>query len=332
MKTIVKIEIVILALVVLVAAGMILISEGALTWFREPVVIEKEVPPIPTEAPAAPVSEEPQDPIEQPKETNPAESRALTAKKYFVYDVREGEYLQKKGEGDEKLYPASITKLLSAYVVLQHMDSDEVVEAGDAMNLVAWDSSVAGIKEGDKLTAEQLVAAMMLPSGNDAAQVAAVAIGRKIGGKELDYQTAAQVFADEMNRQAKAIGMTDSHFVSPDGYHDDDHYTTMNDLVTLCEKVLANETILKYTAMDQLTVELPDRKLTWKNTNTLLHPGHETYHANTIGLKTGFTNKAGNCLITAFFETDRILLVGVFGCPKGTADRYLDTVAIYNSI
>lgn len=338
MKTIVKIEIAILVLVVLVAAGMILISEGALYWFQEPVIVEQAPEPIPTDAPAALAAEEtPEEAPSQetvPEETAPreGEARVLTAPKYFVYDVRTGEYLKKLGDGDEKLYPASITKLLSAYVVLQHLAPDTVVEVGDAMKLVAWDSSVAGLKEGDKLTVEQLVAAMMLPSGNDAAQVAAVAVGRAIGGKDLDYQQAAQIFADEMNKQAKALGMKNSHFVSPDGYHDDNHYTTMNDLVTLCEKVLANETMLKYTSLDTFTVELPDRKLEWKNTNALLHPSQETYLPATIGLKTGFTSKAGNCLITAFFETDRVILIGVFGCPSKTPDRYLDTVDLYNSI
>ena len=348
MKTIIKIEIVILVLVLLVGAGMVLVSEGFLELLYDPVIVEQKPEPIATDGVAVPLSEDEPESVAAPEVTVPLqetvpeetqaeeaekkEPRKLTAKKYFVYDIREEAYLMKKGKGSDKLYPASITKLLSAYVVLQHMKPEDTVEVGDAMKLVAWDSSVAGLKEGDKLTVEQLVAAMMLPSGNDAAQVAAVATGRVIAGKNIGYREAVDVFMKEMNKQAKKIGMKNSHFVSPDGYHHDEHYTTMDDLVALCKKVLTNETILKYTSRAKDALILPDRTVEWKNTNALLHPGHKAYLSNTIGLKTGFTSKAGNCLVTAFFEPDRIILVGVFGCPRQTDDRYLDTVAIYESI
>ena len=329
MKTIVKIEIAILVLVVLVAAGMVLVSEGALLLFTEPVLAQREAPPIPTEAVVA---------IE---ETIPAETQApdqsepqnITAARYFVYDTREGAYLQIRGDVDAKLYPASITKLLSSLVVLKYMDPADTVVVGDALLLVQPDSSVAGLVEGDQLTVEQLISAMMLPSGNDAAQVAAVAAGRAIAGdKNLDYQEAVKVFVKQMNAMAQELGMSNSHFVTPDGWHDDDHYTTMNDLVILCQAALENETILKYTSKATDSVLMADRNLEWKNTNMLLHENAETYVPATIGLKTGYTSNAGGCLVSAFFQTDRIVLIGVFGCPAHTMDRYLDTVAIYNSL
>lgn len=329
MKTIVKIEIAILVLVVLVAAGMVLVSEGALLLFTEPVLAQREAPPIPTEAVVA---------IE---ETIPAETQApdqsepqnITAARYFVYDTREGAYLQTRGDVDAKLYPASITKLLSSLVVLKYMDPADTVVVGDALLLVQPDSSVAGLVEGDQLTVEQLISAMMLPSGNDAAQVAAVAAGRAIAGdKNLDYQEAVKVFVKQMNAMAQELGMSNSHFVTPDGWHDDDHYTTMQDLVILCQAALENETILKYTSKTTDSVLMADRNLEWKNTNMLLHANAETYVPATIGLKTGYTSNAGGCLVSAFFQTDRIVLIGVFGCPAHTMDRYIDTVAIYNSL
>ena len=100
----------------------------------------------------------------------------------------------------------------------------------------------------------------------------------------------------------------------------------------LSKTVLGEPTILKYTGKTAETVSLPDRTLTWENTNFLLDEEGETYLANTIGLKTGYTEKAGSCLLSAFFMEDRLLLIGVFGCPAYTQDRYLDTVAIYNSL
>lgn len=329
MKTIVKIEIAILVLVVLVAAGMVLVSEGALLLFTEPVLAQREAPPIPTEAVVA---------IEEtiPVETqapDQAEPQNITAARYFVYDTREGAYLQTRGDVNAKLYPASITKLLSSLVVLKYMDPADTVVVGDALLLVQPDSSVAGLAEGDQLTVEQLISAMMLPSGNDAAQVAAVAAGRAIAGdKKLDYQEAVKVFVKQMNAMAQELGMSNSHFVTPDGWHDDDHYTTMQDLVLLCQAALENQIILKYTSKATDSVLMADRNLEWKNTNMLLHENAETYVPATIGLKTGYTSNAGGCLVSAFFQTDRIVLIGVFGCPAHTMDRYLDTVAIYNSL
>lgn len=329
MKLIVKIEIALLVLVVLVGAAMIFLSEGGLMLFQEPVIEVRQAPPIPTEAPTETVETVPVTtaPLDQ------AEPPVVTAARYFAYDMREDIFLAQQGDGDAKLYPASITKLLTCYVILQHMKPEAEVIVGDALELVQPDSSVADLKEGDKLTMEQLIAAMLLPSGNDAAQVAAVAAGRAIAEDEnLSYTEAVEVFVAEMNRQAEAIGMTNSHFANPDGFHHDNHYTTMNDLVKLCKTVLTNQTILKYTSRLEETVELPDRTLEWENTNFLLDSESETYLPNTIGLKTGYTGKAGSCLVSAFFMEDRIWLIGVFGCPAYTPDRYIDTLAIYNSI
>ena len=331
MKTIVKIEIVLLALVVLVAAGMILVSEGVLGLFYEPVLMERTPAPIAEEAPE--IREEV--PAQQPQEeTQPLEqTRTITATRYFAYDVRRQTYLRKHGDGAEKLYPASITKLLSAQVVLSALEPADTVTVGtDMLELVQEGSSVAELAAGDVLTVEQLICAMMLPSGNDAAQVAAVAAGRAMGGQELDCRQAVDLFVEKMNEKARELGMENSHFENPDGWQHENHYTTMDDLVILCQAALQEPLILKYTATAQETVTVADRELEWKNTNMLLHEEEETYVPATIGLKTGYTSAAGGCLVTAFFDTDRVLLVGVFGCPGQTMDRYLDTVDIYNSI
>lgn len=330
MKTIIKIEIIVLAVVLLIGAGMCLISAGALMWIKEPIVMERTAQPIPTD-PAEPevvsaVAAAEESPTSLPH------TREITAQRYFVYDVRTGQYLQQKGELSEKLYPASITKLLSVYVMLQHLDPEDTVVVGDALTLVQPDSSVAWLQEGDQLTVSQLLAAMMLPSGNDAAQTAAVATGRAIADNQnLTPTEASQVFVQEMNKQAQALGMTGTHFANADGFHDDNHYTTMEDLRILAEKILADPTIVSYTSRTEEKVTLLEGERTWKNTNFLLHPQLETYIPATIGLKTGYTGMAGSCLMSAFFMEDRLLIIGVFGAPAHTDDRYLDTVELFNT-
>lgn len=330
MKKIIKIEVVLLILVLVAAVGVTLAAKGLL-FVKEPVLVERTPEPIPQDTQV----------VQEAEETIPAataspdraEPPQVAATRYFAYDVRREEYLCKEGDEQEKLYPASITKLLTSYVVLQYLDPQQTVVVGDALSLVDPDSSVAELQEGDELTVEQLIAGMMMPSGNDAAQVAAVEAGRAIAGdSSLDCESAKQVFVDEMNVQAQRLGMENSHFMNPDGWHHEDHYTTMADLVTLAKVVLNNQTMLKYTGKATETVLLGDREVYWENTNFLLYQDLDVYIPNTIGLKTGYTEAAGGCLVSAFFETDRIILIGVFGGPGFTMDRYEDTAAIYNSL
>ena len=331
MKTLIKIEVIVLAIILLVGAALCLLSEGALMWIKDPIVIPRMAEPIPTD-PAEPELVLAEAVFTEDASKNLPHTREITAQRYFVYDVRTGQYLQQKGELDEKLYPASITKLLSVYVMLQYMDPEETVTVGDALTLVQPDSSLANLQAGDQLTVSQLVAAMMLPSGNDAAQTAAVATGRAIADNQsLTPAEASQVFVQEMNKQAQELGMTGTHFANADGFHDDNHYTTMEDLRILAEKILADPTIVGYTSRTEETVNLLDGERTWKNTNFLLHPQMETYIPATIGLKTGYTGAAGSCLMSAFFLEDRLLIIGVFGAPAHTDDRYLDTVELFNT-
>ena len=331
MKTIVKVEAIILILLVLVAAGLYAVNTGMLELLTELELVQRTPEPIPQDEPV--VAEEPPVPV-QPEAPRKTTALNLAATRYFAYDLREEAYITHLGDVDASLYPASITKLLTSYVVLQHMAPEETVTVGeDALALVEEDSSVAELEVGDVLSVEQLIAAMMLPSGYDAAQVAAVAAGRTIAGDSaLDCVAAKQVFVDEMNVQADALGMDNSNFVNPDGWHNENHYTTMDDLVTLCKEVLKNQTILKYTSLAEETVVLNGREVEWKNTNFLLYSDGEAYVPSAIGLKTGYTGEAGGCLVSAFFEKDRLILIGVFGGPGFTMDRYLDTVAIYNSL
>lgn len=331
MKTLIKIEVIVLAIILLVGAALCLLSEGALMWIKDPIVIPRMAEPIPTD-PAEPEVVLAEAVFTEEAPQNLPHTREITAQRYFVYDVRTGQYLQQKGELDEKLYPASITKLMSVYVMLQYMDESDVVTVGDALTLVQPDSSLANLQAGDQLTVSQLVAAMMLPSGNDAAQTAAVATGRVIADNQnLTPAEASQVFVQQMNEQAQALGMIGTHFANADGFHDDNHYTTMEDLRILAEKILADPTIVGYTSRREETVNLLDGERTWKNTNYLLHPQMGSYIPGTIGLKTGYTSAAGSCLMSAFFVEDRLLIIGVFGAPAHTDDRYLDTVELFNT-
>jgi len=260
------------------------------------------------------------------------DDRQLLAQQYFVYDCKSGTFLVSSGAANTKVYPASITKLFTAYVAMQYLQPTDQVTAGDALDYVVAGSSVAKIKRGDVLSVEKLVEAMMLPSGNDAAYILACAAGRVIkNDPDLSAGTACRAFVDEMNAQAAALGMTGTKFQNPDGIHDTNHYSTFGDLAIVGKLALSNETIMKYATTARDTVTLHGETFEWKNTNKLVDRRHSYYCPYALGLKTGQTPDAGSCLLSAFRYEEHELIIGVFGCPE-EEDRFDDTLQLFNQI
>lgn len=258
--------------------------------------------------------------------------RTISAAQYFVYDCEAKQFVTKAEETSTKIYPASVTKLFTAYVALQYLDASKTVTAGEVLNKVAAGSSVAEIKKGDMLNVEHLIAGMLLPSGNDAAYILAAEAGRAMFGekaKEVSTDEAVKRFVKEMNDQAKLLGMTGTNFANPDGIHSDSHYSTYADLAVLGTLVLTDPIIMKYAAVSSLDVILQSGSVTWKNTNAIIDPSSEYYCSLCTGLKTGQTPMAGSCLLSAFEYRGRTLIIGVFGC-KEVDDRFPDTLQLFN--
>lgn len=291
------------------------------------------------QAPEAPEAEAPQEesPAEEatPKApvitwmTFPAD-RTLTAKQYFVYDCERGEFLTISGDPDEKIYPASITKLFTAYVANQYLRDTKKVTVGDISSMVVPGSSVAEVKKGDELTVAQLIEAMMLPSGNDAAYVLAIEAGKVLKGSKTASKDAVKAFVAEMNNQAQILGMTKTHFSNPDGIHKEDHSSTFHDLAILGMLSLNDPAIMASAGTAKDTVSLASGEKAWKNTNELIHPDSPYYCPHAIGLKTGQTPSAGSCLLSAFEYEGRTMIIGVFGCPE-EEDRFADTLQLFNT-
>ena len=324
------IECIVLA-VLLVLAILVCVDLPAISQLNEPV---KDTISLQGGTPTNPTPTQP-DPTEPPTEPEPTwpqlpADRQLTAQQAFVYDVAAGEFTYLKGGKEDRVYPASITKLFTAYVALQYLEPSQQITAGDVLDLVGAGSSVAEIQKGDTLTVEQLVEAMLLPSGNDAAYLLADATGRHLTGDNTISGTAAvRRFLQEMNDQAKFLGMNGTQFTNPDGYHSDDHYTTFGDMVIMGKCVLANETIMKYASVPEETVQLQKGEVKWENTNELIRPGSQWYCPIATGLKTGQTPSAGSCLLSSFENEGGKWIIGVFGCPEKD-DRFPDTLQLLN--
>lgn len=143
------------------------------------------------------------------------------------------------------------------------------------------------------------------------------------------------IFVEEMNRQAAYVGFVNSHFVTPDGYHDEDHYMCLADMVTLGKLCIDNPVIMRISSTAIYTAKVSGKPdgLLWLNSNKMLHPKRYTpsyYCAAALGLKTGYTDDAGSCLLAAFSVEDGCVLIGVFG-GKERDDRYIDAMTIFEN-
>ena len=293
-------------------------------------VTEPETVPEQTEAPEAtePAPTEPEETL-RTKDTwaKVLNDHELTAENYFIYDLSEDRFLLRSDSADTKIYPASVTKLFTAYVALKHAPKDEKITVGKEIEMIDVDSSVAKLKVGDVLTVEQLVGGMILPSGNDAAYAIAAGVGRYLA-KDPDMSAKAAVarFVEQMNKDADELGMTGSHFVTPDGNHADAHYIGLEDLVIVGKLALENEVIADYAAQATETITTANsRSLEWKNTNSLIREASDYYCEQAIGLKTGYTTPAGYCLLSVVRIGERDLLIGVFGSEEKEV-RFADTL------
>jgi D-alanyl-D-alanine carboxypeptidase (penicillin-binding protein 5/6) len=231
---------------------------------------------------------------------------------------------------DQKMYPASLTKLLSVQVALaQGIDLEQHIQVGDELTLVAKDASRMGLQRGDIISWSDLFWGMLLPSGNDAAYVVAVHAAR-LQHPEWTVSQAVAGFADLMNQYAASIGAVSSHFVCPDGYHDPEHYTTAGDLAKIARSALQDPLIAQVVGAKShvITIQRRGRSVqrTLENTNQLLWSGDASY--TVTGLKTGTTPQAGKCLV-ASASTDEMSLIAVV-LDSTQNGRWSDTEALFD--
>ena len=249
----------------------------------------------------------------------------IQANYLVLYDSTNDRFLYERN-AEKHCYPASITKLLTALTACDYLSSGDVVTVGNEISMIGQGSSTAFLQVGFQLTFEQLMDSMMIVSGNDAAYVMAVWAGRRMLGTERGSAEAAlNAFMEKANEKAVSLGMTDTHFTNPDGYHDPDHYTTPHDLAYLCKAALNNpvisescrKTSAKYMIVSGQTVN-------YENTNAFLR----NYQYAT-GLKTGTTNEAGFCLAASAYKDGRELISVIIGAKSATA-RFTDAAAIFD--
>ncbi len=220
----------------------------------------------------------------------------INSRRYAIFDRSSKTVIYGKDE-DKQTAMASTTKIMTSLVVLENCKNLNDIITVDKKSAQTGGSTL-GIREGDKITVNDLLYGLMLRSGNDAA----VALAEYIGGS-------VEGFAKMMNEKAREIGLENTNFVTPNGLDDPNHYTTATELAKLTDVALNNEKFAEIVKTKYKTISINGNSREIKNTNELLLSDVEGIY----GVKTGFTNNAGRCLVTAVKRNDMDLIFVVLG-------------------
>lgn len=212
--------------------------------------------------------------------SNITDNPKLNSRIALVYDRASGRILFDKN-GDKTTPMASTTKIMTAIVVVENSNLSDIVTIDSKS--AGTGGSRLGLKKNDKITVNDLLYGLMLRSGNDAAVALAIHVGGSVEG-----------FAELMNKKARKLNLTSTHFMVPHGLDMDGHYTTAYELAKMADYALKNKKLKEIVSTKTCTININNNPKVISNTNELLGSVSGVY-----GVKTGFTNGAGRCLVTA---------------------------------
>lgn len=237
----------------------------------------------------------------------------IQAKAALLVDANTGNIVYAKNEHQE-LYPASLTKIMTALLVLEAVDSgklslDQQLTASDSIAELDADGSSAGIKVGEVMTVEQLLYCMLVVSANEACVILAEAVSGDV-----------DTFVDAMNAKAQALGCENTHFVNPTGLHDSQHYTSAWDLYLITQEAMKHEDFMRICDTGDIT--LPATNLSearsLHSTNYLISVWRSRgyYNTDAHGVKTGSTDAAGHCLVSSASKGSLSFISVMLGCEQ----------------
>ncbi|MDO9491212.1 D-alanyl-D-alanine carboxypeptidase family protein [Acetobacterium sp.] len=251
----------------------------------------------------------------------------------IIYEVNSGDILFAQKQ-NEKFYPASTTKLMTALVAIEHGDLNENFTVGEEIESLDEDSSTAGLEVEEVISLNELLYALLLPSGNDAAETIAVNIGKKIAGdSSISSDKAYEAFIAAMNKKAKEMGMTGTNFTNPHGLHSEKHYSTPADMLILAKTAFSDTTIKAITRAKVHEVQTNKLKHKWNNSNLLLYSNftelseeyrvannlsgtNPVFNGYATSGKTGFTEEANKCLVFEGEGNDKDMIGIIFNADQ----------------
>lgn len=260
-----------------------------------------------------------------PRELNYPNELEIEAEAYALVELSSNAIIYSK-EIDAQRYPASLTKIMTCMLAIEYGNLEDVLTvSSSALEGLSIYGSSAGLVAGEEMTLDDMLYCIMLWSANEGCNVIAEYISQDIS-----------TFVDLMNRTAQALGMTGTHFANTHGLHDENHYTTVRDLITLSRWAWSNETFRRFASATTHTVPATNKSKERElhTTNYLISTDIDSryYYANASGIKTGFTTPAGGCLVSTATDGDAQYLSIVMGCKSGknTKDmRFVETRRLF---
>ena len=232
----------------------------------------------------------------------------INSRSAVVIDRKSKNIIYGKNENVKKAM-ASTTKIMTAMVVIKNTNLNNIVEI--SKKAAGTGGSRLGLKAGDKVTVKDLLYGLLLRSGNDCA----VALAEYVAGS-------VQEFSNLMNQNAQMLGLNNTHFVTPHGLDEEEHYTTAYELAILADYALNNELFAQIVNKKSYTININKNSKTLNNTNELLGNLNGVY-----GVKTGFTNGAGRCLVTSIKRGNLDVICVVLGADT-KKDRTRDSAKL----
>ena len=211
---------------------------------------------------------------------------------------------------DEKVYPASTTKLLTAILTLEHCNLDDTVTITyEMISKVPKSYTTAYLRPGEQATVEELLNVLLIPSANDAGFALAIHISGSV-----------DEFAKLMNEKAKELGCTNSNFNNPCGIHDVNHYSTARDMSKIGISAMNYPQIMNIVCKTSYTLhENKYNARRFETTNTLINSQKSNYYEFANGMKTGYTQQAGACLIATAKKENMEFLAVILDAPEPTS-------------
>ncbi|HEL0567412.1 TPA: D-alanyl-D-alanine carboxypeptidase [Streptococcus equi subsp. zooepidemicus] len=255
--------------------------------------------------------------------------KGYNAKSLIVVDRKYNEIFISKRETEKQL-PASLAKLFVIEYAMEHCDlNDEILVKQDVLNMVKPGSSVANLKQTNYYV-KNIVAAMLIPSGNDAAYVLADYVGGKLDASADTSEERVKAFIDGLNIYLKERGYENTLINDPSGF-DYEAKTTVLDIKKSVDKLLQNTWFREMVSISHYNANLPDGSIqSWKNTNVFLDKTSKLYNENVIGIKTGSLEDDYN-LIVLYKKHDKEFLICSIG-SESNASRYDDVKYILDTI
>lgn len=260
---------------------------------------------------------------ETPQSTDSEQNLTLYSDAAILMDSATGKVLAEKNS-NEKMYPASTTKILTAIIAIENCKLDDKITASyDAVMSIPVGYSNAAIQPDETLSVEELLNLFLIHSANEVGMIFAEHISGSV-----------ENFANLMNQKAAEIGCTNTHFTNPSGIHDEEHYSTAYDMALIAQYCMKNETFRSIVSKPSCEVAATDKyeERYFVNTNDLIRPSSQYYYQYAIGIKTGFTSQAKNCLIAASKKENMELITVILGAQttdNGKSARYVDSINLF---